>query len=61
MNILCVLLKILNHVICVCGQWHDMGITSRTLRTLEKRPSGDENSIGKLPKLHGAIEDMLVQ
>ena len=38
-----------------------MSITSRTLRTLEKCPSGNENNIEKLQKLHGAIEDMLVQ
>ena len=43
------------------GQGHDMGITSRTLRTLVKCPSRNENSIGKLQNLHGAIEDMLVQ
>ena len=41
------------------GQWHNMGITFRTLRTLlEKRPSGNEQSIGKLHKLHGVIEAM---
>jgi len=37
-----------------------MGIHSRTLRTLEKCPSGNENNIGKLQKLHGVIEGMLV-
>ena len=38
-----------------------MTITSQILQTLEKCPSGNENSIGKLQNLHGAIEDMLVQ
>ena len=36
-----------------------MGITSRTLRTLEKCPWGNEKIIGKLHKLHGDIEGML--
>ena len=36
-----------------------MGITSRTLRTLEKCPSGNEKNIRKLHKLHGDIESML--
>ena len=43
------------------GQGYDMGITSRTLWTLVKCPSGNESSIEELQNLHGAIEDMLVQ
>ena len=42
-------------------QWHDMDITSQILWTLEKCPSKNEKSIGKLQKLHSAIEDMLIQ
>jgi hypothetical protein len=42
------------------GQWHDQDITSRTLRTLEKCPSGNENNVEIFKKLHGVIEGMLV-
>jgi len=41
-------------------QWHDMGIPSWALQTLEKCPSKNEKNIGKLQKLHGVIEGMLV-
>ena len=43
------------------GHMHDMGITTRILRTLVNCPSRNEKSIRKLQNSHGAIEDMLVQ
>jgi len=42
------------------GQWHNMDITSWTLWTLEKCPSGNENKIEKSQKLHGVLESILV-
>jgi len=39
---------------------YDMGVTSRTLQTLEKCPSENKNNIGKLQKLHGVIKGILV-
>jgi hypothetical protein len=38
----------------------DQGTPSRTVRTLEECPFGNEKIIGKLQKLHGIIDGMLV-